>query len=83
MSQEKVSHVVSLDLIGLVMIVATFIVCLSAYFTVSRQIAVLDLQRPDLRTSMENFALLLTMLSVVTLLIGAVAGYLIGRYRGR
>jgi multisubunit Na+/H+ antiporter MnhG subunit len=56
-------------------------VCIMAYLAVSIQIDVLDLARLNTRGSINNLTALLTLLAVGCLFLGAVSGFLIGKYR--
>jgi hypothetical protein len=68
-------------LIGSLLIVVGLVVSIIVYFAVRIQIDILDVARADLRSSINNLAILLILLSVACLFLGTVGGYLIGKYR--
>jgi heme A synthase len=68
-------------LVGSLLIAVGLFMSIIAYFAVRIQIDVLDLARLNVRDSISNLAILLTILSVACLFLGALGGYLIGKYR--
>jgi integral membrane sensor domain MASE1 len=67
-------------LIASILLVVSIVSLVLAYFMVSGQIALFDLSRLDVRGSMQNLAFLLTLLSFASLFMGAVIGWLFGKY---
>jgi NAD/NADP transhydrogenase beta subunit len=78
MSNGKIRREV---LIGVLLLAIGFLGCVVAYFSVRVQVDSLDLTRLDVRASINNLEALLIVLSVACLLLGALGGYLIGKYR--
>ncbi len=78
MSDGKIRREV---LVGSLLIAVGLFMSIIAYFAVRIQIDVLDLARLNVRDSISNLAILLTILSVACLFLGALGGYLIGKYR--
>jgi len=77
MSGGKVRYEVTL---GVVLLVVGLFACLSVYITVYSQIMSLG-AGVDIQNRMLNSESLLIGLSIVCLSIGALGGYLIGKYR--
>jgi hypothetical protein len=68
-------------LIGVLLLAVGFLGCVVAYFSVRVQVDSLDLTRLDVRASINNLGAFLIVLSMTCLLLGAIGGYLIGKYR--
>jgi len=67
-------------LVGSLLLALGLFGCVIAYFQVRDQVVSLDLQRLDVRSSIINLTGLLMALSVACLFLGAVGGYLVGKY---
>jgi len=67
-------------LIGYLLIAGVFFMCIIAYFVVRIQVDAVDLTRLDVRGSISNLAMLLTLLAVACIFLGAISGYIIGKY---
>ena len=78
MSDGKIRREV---LVGSLLIIVGLFVCIIAYFAVRIQVDVLDTARLNVRESFDNLTALLTILAVGCLFLGAISGYIIGKYR--
>lgn len=78
MSDAKIRREV---LVGSLLLVIGLFLCIIVGLAVHMQIDSLNLNQFDARSSMNNLAMLLTLLAVACLFFGAVSGYIIGKYR--
>lgn len=82
MSDRKARNVAFAGvLVGILLLVIGVVGALIGSFMVILQVGNLDLTRLDVRASIDNLVWLFFGLTVVCLGLGAIGGYLIGKYR--
>jgi hypothetical protein len=67
-------------LVGYLLLAVGGLLCITGGVVVSIKVSTLNLAQFDARDSVNNLVILLTLLSIGTLFVGTVSGYLIGKH---